>query len=1181
MDNALWGGKFLRLAAVFAVALLLFSSGHVRLEAQTVTGTILGSVLDASGAAVANAAITITNQDTGVVRNTVSNADGLYNVPSLLPGKYTVSAAAQGFNETQVKDVVLTVGSNAHVDLNLQVGSTNQAVTVIESIPTVETTSSEVSQVMNEELIQSIPLNTRDVQQLAVIQPGVLLMNTSGYGGKAMSAAGDRPINNRFLQEGIDLTTTYRTSPYNLASFILLGVEAVKEFKVLSIDLPAEYGEQSGGTVNTLFKSGTNTLHGSAYEYYRNAAIDARNPFDAGVSAPPLHRHQFGAAIGGPIQKDKTFFFGNFEGLRLNASQTFVADVPDANARLGLIPNASGVPTQVANTPTQMAALAKIQQLFFSGANPLYPVCNGGPVSGGAGGLCFYNSNPIATTSENYYLVKIDHSFGSKNTLSSSYNMDRGWRTSPNQIGANEDDRVNNRQTFTLQDTHIFSPSVVNTARFGVNRTWYNDQKVMLDAGFVPGTSRFDPSIFPIKELVPCATVCVGVNATFPSGVTTPLPTIAVNGGMTTFGGTAQAFDFAPRWIGYTTGLLSDDVNLLRGKHAFQFGVEGKRWYDNIAQYRGNPIGAWTFPSLTAFLRGDPAQTFGFDLQPPPNAATGGGTYGRNFAQHLIAVYAEDTFKVLPNLTLNYGLRWEYVPGPTEKSNKMANLPNPLTATAPVIGKYFTSSKDNFAPRFGFNYDPFKKGKTSVRGGFGIFFNEIEDSTYFTTGTNQYPFVTSVSLSSTNIGMPFPFNQTILNNAVSAGLANPTFGTFEAFPHTPTKLGYNITIQQELPDHFNLMVAYVGATQRHQGRLWSWQENLPTAVETPGQVPMVNGVPIPNAPINPNCTAAGQITCLYWAGSGTTNANQLSPGTTNFGAVGCTPSLTCQFRPYTTNCTATTTTNCLNNNNFSAASTGVYFDANSNYNSLQVALERQVSNGLFIRFNYTWSKCFEDASDDLAGGESNGGGAAWSPTGNANANYHPCSFTGNNAANFSLNYDLPFGKMTSNKVVKQIASGWTINSLTSVFSGVPFDVREGVNTSRAASTGVGSGHPDWAPGCNPQNIIKKGNTQNYIDKNCLVASTAGYLGDMAPLILNAPTTANTDISLRRMITLKYREGMNVLLSADMFNAFNRTNLASPASTTVFAGAAQNSTLGQITSTVGSSRQFQIGVKMQF
>ncbi|MGH9648152.1 MAG: hypothetical protein ACRD4E_15180 [Bryobacteraceae bacterium] len=168
--------------------------------------------------------------------------------------------------------------------------------------------------------------------------------------------------------------------------------------------MPAEYGEESGGTVNTLFKSGTNELHGSAYEYYRNAAFDARNFFDKTASAPPLHRHQFGVSLGGPIQKDKTFFFGNFEGLRLNEAQTFVANVPTDAARATAIPI--------------------IQQIFFSGANPLYPECNGPDI--GTTGLCIYNSNPIATTSENYYLIKIDHSFGSKNTISSSYNMDRG-----------------------------------------------------------------------------------------------------------------------------------------------------------------------------------------------------------------------------------------------------------------------------------------------------------------------------------------------------------------------------------------------------------------------------------------------------------------------------------------------------------------------------------------------------------------------------------------------------------------------------------------------------------------------------------------------------------------------------------------------------------------------------------
>src|SRR4051812_27892018 len=203
-----------RICALIGFAVALFLAGSIHLAAQTVTGTILGNVLDGSGSAVPNAEITITNQDTGVARTLVTTNEGSYNVPSLLPGKYTVQGKAQGFSPVQIKDVTLNVGSNARADLVLQVGQVTQTVTVTEAIPNVETTSSEVSQIMDENLIKDIPLNARDVQQLAVIQPGVQLMNTSGYGGKAMSAAGDRPINNRFLQEGIDLTTTYRTTPY-------------------------------------------------------------------------------------------------------------------------------------------------------------------------------------------------------------------------------------------------------------------------------------------------------------------------------------------------------------------------------------------------------------------------------------------------------------------------------------------------------------------------------------------------------------------------------------------------------------------------------------------------------------------------------------------------------------------------------------------------------------------------------------------------------------------------------------------------------------------------------------------------------------------------------------------------------------------------------------------------------
>jgi len=231
-----------RAIAAFVLACAAFIALPSLLQSHNVTGTILGNILDSSGAAVPNAQITITNQDTGVVRAAASTGDGVYNVPSLQPGKYSVEAKASGFSPAQVKDVVVNVGSNTRADLTLQLGQVTQQVTVSEAIPTIETTSSEVAQVMDEQIIQNIPLNARDLQQLSVIQPGVQQTYTSSF-GKQVSVGGDRVANNRFLQEGIDLTWTFRTSPVSLASNILMGADAVKEFKVIAENPPVEYGE--------------------------------------------------------------------------------------------------------------------------------------------------------------------------------------------------------------------------------------------------------------------------------------------------------------------------------------------------------------------------------------------------------------------------------------------------------------------------------------------------------------------------------------------------------------------------------------------------------------------------------------------------------------------------------------------------------------------------------------------------------------------------------------------------------------------------------------------------------------------------------------------------------------------------------------------------------------------------
>jgi hypothetical protein len=277
------------------------------------------------------------------------------------------------------------------------------------------------------------------------------------------------------------------------------------------------------------------------------------------------------------------------------------------------------------------------------------------------------------------------------------------------------------------------------------------------------------------------------------------------------------------------------------------------------------------------------------------------------------------------------------------------------------------------------------------------------------------------------------------------------------------------------------------------------------------------------------------------------------------------------------------TKNCFNNNNWASLSPIVY-DGNTSYNSMQVAIERRMSAGLYVRFNYTLSECVTDSDDDLPASELNGGGAAWTPTYSHQANRHRCSFQGRNSANLSLNYDFPLGKNASSRLAKMVLAGWQITSLTALSSGLPFDVRDGLNMARALNSGNGNSHPDLVAGCDAKSLINKNNPVNYINVSCLSAGTPGYLGNLGPLALTGPGLANTDLGLKKNIAL--RETKSLQLSADMFNAFNRTNFSVPSSTTAFVNNGTttpppNTGAGVITTTVTTSRQLQIGARFIF
>ena len=756
------------------------------------------------------------------------------------------------------------------------------------------------------------------------------------------------------------------------------------------------------------------------------------------------------------------------------------------------------------------------------------PACNGANLGGG---VCKYLSSPVLTIEENYGLVKIDHTFGMKDTLSSTYNIDRSTEGSPTNYPSVADDQVIQRQTFTLQETHILSTNVVNTLRFGINRQFLS---LYLDT-----LTDLAPSLF--------------VN---PKPVYTPspfpqVPSITVTS-LTPFGSTSTGSTFPPRWIGYTSGLLTDDVNYLHGKHAFQFGVQAKKWHDNTEIYNAVSRGTYTFTGLQQFLTGGPAQTFTWNVQ---NLSS----EGRGIRMGLIALYGEDTYKIKPNLTLTAGLRWEWVPGPGEYENRVSNINNPTPVTAGSVitgGSYFHPSAHDFAPRLGFNWDPFKKGNMSVRGGIGVFYNQIEDDTWYAQIGGQPPFTTQVTLSNT---MPLPAD---LSKVSVAGLHPNYTGWIPTDPKTPTKVGYNLAIQHDLPSHMNFMIAYVGAQTRHLGRVMSWQDYVPLTL-FPGQAP-------PGGTANPSCTIAGQLTCLYWPGVGLQNANII--GVTNPNATLCAP--------------PAVTKTCFNNNNFGATISGTNFDGTGSYNALQTALERRMSPGLFVRFNYTWSSCVTDATDDQAGGATNGGSSGPVVARDRRSSRARCNFQGTNAANLTVAYDLAFGRNLKSGFARRVADGWQVTSLTTVTSGVPFDVRDGLNVSRYATSGTGLDRPDWAPGCNPHNAV---NTHSvfYVNTACFKPAPLGYLGNVGALPLTSAALVNTDISLKKMIPI--RESMNIQLGADMFNAFNRTNFAAPSTITMFTNAGTaaapapviSATAGQITQTIGTSRQLQISARFQF
>lgn len=759
---------------------------------QTAGRSLSGKVKSASGTPVPYTQISCKNLTNGNTLSTKAGEDGSYKLTNLAPGNYEVTASAPGFASVRTS-VAMSADRDQVADLTLPSGSEQGPL-------------STVSGVVDSQSVRELPLNGRSASDLAALEPGVETARTqsSGQGqygfGTQMTISGGRPRQNDARLDGISVNDYSNGAPGS-ALGVNLGVDAVEQFTVLTSNYPAQVGRSSGGVVGATTRSGSNDFHGDAFEFIRNSALDARNFFDP-ATKPPFRRNQFGASAGGPLWKNQTFIFGDYEGLRQSLGITQVDTVPSAGARAGNL--STGTVTVDPNI------------LRF--VNAFFPLPNGGLLGAGDTGIFTFSGQQV--TPEDYFTTRMDHSISSNDKLSGTYMFDSGTVRQPDEMNNKITGYDSRRQFFTLSEAHTFNPGLANSLRFGIYRV-------------VASTGLTFPLGNPAAADTSFATV-PGHNA---ANVIVP--------GLTSFtGGLGAPTSYHFHW---TTIQTYDDFSWTRGTHSLKFGVGVERIRDNELGV-SNPNGEFLFNSLSGFLTNQP-----FSL----SAAIPSAVSPRGIRQTIVGTYAQDDWRWRPNFTINLGLRYEMSTVISEVQGKLTVLRN-LTDATPHLGDPLISNPTllNFEPRIGFSWDPFRDGKTFVSGGFGMF--DVLPLPYLFQMNELYSAPFFESASANNPGK-FP-------SAAYAALTNSTNTFREAFfePHPGRNyvMQWNLTVQRQLAADTSLRVGYVGSRAIHQPfRTEEGDIVLPTALTSQGYV-----WPVPIGSGTRLNTNAGRITAGFWDG---------------------------------------------------------------------------------------------------------------------------------------------------------------------------------------------------------------------------------------------------------------------------------------------------------------------------
>jgi Carboxypeptidase regulatory-like domain len=1066
---------------LMVIAMVLMATA---LLAQTFRGTILGSVIDPSGAVVSGAKVTVKNVNTGLERSTQTSADGSYAITELPIGTYNVTVSQSGFQTSITNNVSVEVAGERRVDVALKTGQVSERVEVSgEELPQVETTTNELGGVLTNETVKDLPVNGRDYTKLIYLNPGVAgspdeISDSPGSFGE-FSMNGARGRSNNYMLDGTDMNDGYRNDPaINEAGVFgtpstILPIDAVAEVRVIS-NFEPEYGRNAGAVVNIVTKSGSNQWHGTAAEYFRNDALDARNYFNTvGQPKAQFHNNQYGASLGGPIVKDKTFFYADYEGQQEPVGVVTLACVPD--------------PAQIAadggaTNPVIANLLAR-----HPWPRPNIPGTFGGGLVGSENSGCPNGPNSsVVSPSFNRLtsmIAKIDHNFNANNLLTGRYFFGDSVQSFPLALTAtggqlpgfntNTPTRV---QLVSLSYVHTFGSNKVNELRYGWNR---------FAEGFFPQDRSFSPS-------------SIGLN-TGTGAADQGLPIVLI-GSFAQLGATSSV----PRHRVDSNDQVLDNFAWKINKHDVKFGVDFHRttiqqYFDKYFRGRLKFDGSTLGTPLQDFLAGDVDSGFQYF-----------GDSTRHTFENNFGFYFQDSFRLTPRLTLNYGLRWDYFGVQGEKNNLLSNItsvsPAPGTGTftltqvgQPGLSQLYKPDYRDFAPRISMAWDATGKGRTVIRAGYGIFFDSYSQD--MTLGHLPYAPFFDPGPAYNNIG-PDPILST---NAVGGAIvpgspvyAPTTTCTFEcdAFGFdrnikTPYMENYNLNIQQQLTNRMVLQLGYVGS-QGH--RLWRFFD-----LGQPSQA-QINAADIACACINDYGSAARPLAANPYDAFYVLQEN----------------------------------------------STG-----KSNYSSLQAQWRITGWHGVTSIMNYVWSKSLDNSSD---GEDFEPNAAQPNDSTRPYLEYGPSNFNLPQRFTWIFGYDIPH----MDGGMQKLKNGWGVNSTVTLQSGQPFQLNYNFEDDYSGS-GNGFDRPDVV---GP--IVYHATTPlNYLDMSsfaipCSITAAAQaapsgtaadcaigtrHFGNERRDELHGATYKQWDFAVYKNTALTER--LTLQLRADIFNLLNHPNFANP------------------------------------